>query len=87
MNCPYLYCSRFVYLPARLHFLFVYTGDLLSFSASPSIFFDQYINEVRAINSSASHRWTVSPDFHGLTFAFELLINATARRRIDRRLD
>ena len=87
MNRSYLYCSRFVYLHLLLHFLFVYTGDLLSFSASPSIFFDQYINEVRAINSSASHRRAVSPDSFSLNFAFELLINATGRRRIDRQLD
>ena len=87
MNCPYLYCSRFVYLPARLHFLFVYTGDLLSFSASPSIFFDQYINDSKPLKVPASHRWAVSPDFCGQNFAFELLINEARRRRTDGQLD
>lgn len=46
-------------------------------------FFDQYIKEVKAFNSSAGHRRTASPESFGLNFAFELLINATGPRRID----
>lgn len=50
-------------------------------------FFDQYINEAKPLKVPASHRRAASPDFRGLKFAFELLINEARCRRTDGQLD